>query len=169
MTIETKKGPIGFPTWIACGFGLGFAPLAPGSISTLFLLSLFGTLFGTVGPFSPLLHGLLVLAMVVVGIPLCNAAEEKLGHDAGSIVWDEFVGFTVATWGLIQAYPAPDYSPWAILFGAWVTFRLFDVVKLWPANAAEKLPRGWGVIGDDFMAGIYANLAVRGVVELLQL
>ncbi len=160
MTIETKKGPIGFPTWIACGFGLGFAPLAPGSISTLFLVFL----FGTVGPIEPLPHAILIVAMVVVGIPLCTTAEKKLGHDAGSIVWDEFVGFAVATWGLVQAYQA--YDTWTIIIIAWVAFRVFDVIKIWPVNAAEKLPRGWGIIGDDLLAGIYANLAVRGILEL---
>ena len=161
MAIETKKGPIGFPTWIACGFGLGFAPLAPGSTSTLFLV----ILLGLAGPIEPVPHAIIIVVMFAVGIPICNTAEAKLGHDAGSIVWDEFVGFAVATWGLLQTYH--DHNAWTIIIAAWAAFRFFDVIKLWPVNAAEKLPRGWGIIGDDFLAGIYANLAVRGAVEWL--
>ena len=161
MTIETKKGRIGFPTWIACGFGLGFAPLAPGSVATLFLIPLFGLL----GPFDPLFHAGLAVVMIAVGIPLCNQAEEKLGHDAGSIVWDEFVGYAVALWGL-QRYQT-EFSWWALVVAAWAAFRFFDVIKCWPASAAEKLPRGWGIVTDDLIAGIYANLAVRAGVEWL--
>ena len=163
MTIETKRGPIGFATWIACGFGLGFAPLAPGSISTLFLVFLFGVL----GPINPGTLSIVVLAMIVVGIPLCNVAEKQLGHDAQSIVWDEFVGFVVAIWQLQWAFP--EYSSWSIIVGAYFAFRFFDIIKLFPVNAAEKLPRGWGIIGDDFIAGVYANLTVRGVLLLLAL
>ncbi len=159
MAITTKKGPIGFPTWIACGFGLGFAPLAPGSISTLFLVFM----LGAAGPIEPVPHAIIIAAMFVVGIPVCNIAEQKLGHDAGSIVWDEFLGFAVATWGLLQTYP--EQNSWTVIIAAWASFRIFDVIKLWPVNAAEKLPRGWGIIGDDLLAGVYANLAVRAVLE----
>ncbi len=158
MSIETKKGPIGFATWIACGFGLGFAPLAPGSIATLFLVFLAGALRGTLE--SEGLLAIVILVMIVVGIPLCNAAEKQLGHDAQSIVWDEFVGFAVAIWFL------PELT-WETIVGAFLAFRFFDVLKPFPVNRAEKLPRGWGIIGDDFLAGVYANLVERRVWKLL--
>ena len=42
-----------------------------------------------------------------------------------------------------------------------VAFRGFDIVKPFPARAAEALPRGWGVMADDVVAGLYAHLTVR--------
>jgi phosphatidylglycerophosphatase A len=42
-----------------------------------------------------------------------------------------------------------------------VAFRVMDVVKPFPARGLERLPGGWGIMADDLMAGIYANLAVR--------
>ena len=42
-----------------------------------------------------------------------------------------------------------------------LAFRLFDIVKPFPGRAAERLPRGWGVMADDIIAGVYAHLALR--------
>ncbi|MFC1545679.1 phosphatidylglycerophosphatase A [Gemmatimonadota bacterium] len=158
MSIETKKGPIGFATWAACGFGLGFAPMAPGSVATLFMVFLVGALRTTLE--SEGLLAIVILVMIVVGIPLCNAAEKQLGHDAQSIVWDEFIGFGVALWYL------PALS-WGAIVGAFFAFRFFDILKPFPVNRVEKLPRAWGVIGDDVLAGVYANLVVQGVMRFL--
>jgi phosphatidylglycerophosphatase A len=51
-----------------------------------------------------------------------------------------------------------------VVFAAFVAFRVFDVVKPWPADRLERLHGGWGIMADDVMAGIYANLAVQVLV-----
>jgi phosphatidylglycerophosphatase A len=50
---------------------------------------------------------------------------------------------------------------WEVIAAAFIAFRIFDIVKPWPARRLEDVPGGWGVMADDVMAGIYANLAVR--------
>jgi phosphatidylglycerophosphatase A len=50
----------------------------------------------------------------------------------------------------------------AVLGFLW--FRIFDVVKPYPANRLEQLPGGVGVMADDFMAAVYANLALRATL-----
>jgi phosphatidylglycerophosphatase A len=47
-----------------------------------------------------------------------------------------------------------------------VLFRVFDVIKPWPARALEALPEGWGIMADDVAAGIYAYLALRVALVL---
>jgi phosphatidylglycerophosphatase A len=51
-----------------------------------------------------------------------------------------------------------------LAFGA---FRLFDVIKLWPAAQLEKLPAGWGVTMDDIAAGVQANILVRIIILIV--
>ena len=50
---------------------------------------------------------------------------------------------------------------WAGAIGAFLLFRLSDIVKPYPANRLERLPGGLGIMADDVMAGVYANLALR--------
>jgi phosphatidylglycerophosphatase A len=50
---------------------------------------------------------------------------------------------------------------WAGMIGAFLLFRLFDIVKPYPANRLERLHGGLGIMADDVMAGVYANLALR--------
>jgi len=50
---------------------------------------------------------------------------------------------------------------WRGAIGGFLLFRLFDVVKPWPSNRLERLHGGVGVMADDGMAAIYANLALR--------
>ncbi len=155
MSLRTLKGIITFPTWIACGFGLGFAPVAPGTIATLVLALVYCCMPGI----SVLAGGIAAAVLIGVGIPLCTAAEKQLGHDAGAIVWDEFAGFAVAVWALPKTTEA--------IVAAVILFRLFDILKPFPANRAQRLKGGWGVMLDDVVAGIFTNLVVRGLLGLL--
>ena len=159
--LQTKKGDLTFRTWIACGFGIGFAPLAPGTFATFFLAVIYGYLTSkdpdvSAVLFDPVLSAVLIVAICFLGVYLTGHAEKYLGHDARPIVWDEFAGFAVAVW----------YIPtsWSVVLGAFLLFRFFDITKPPPARAAEKLPAGWGIIADDVVAGIYANLALRALM-----
>lgn len=156
MPLRTGKGLLDFPTWFACGLGIGFAPQAPGTISSLILALVYGFL----PDFEPYYVAIAAGVLVVIGVPLCTHAEKQLGkHDPGAVVWDEFAGFAVAVLFLPHEWP--------VIMGALVAFRMFDVFKPFPGGRAEKLPRGWGIMMDDLVAGVYANLTVRAVMAAL--
>jgi phosphatidylglycerophosphatase A len=95
----------------------------------------------------PLLGFLVVVTLV--GTWAAGEAERALGSkDPGAIVVDEVAGMTLSI-----AAVAP--TPAAIVAG-FVLFRAFDIVKPFPANAAQRLPGGLGIMLDDLIAGLYA-------------
>ncbi len=81
------------------------------------------------------------------------AAEPTAGDDPHWIVIDEIIGLFTA---LISSF----YSLWYLVL-AFFIFRLFDITKPFPARQAEDLPRGWGVVIDDVIAGLYTNLSLH--------
>jgi phosphatidylglycerophosphatase A len=88
-------------------------------------------------------------AVVVVGTWAADAAEGALGvKDPGAIVVDEVAGMMLS---VLALPPTP-----AVLAAGFVLFRVFDVVKPFPANVAQRLPGGVGVMADDLIAGVYA-------------
>lgn len=109
---------------------------------------------------SPLLYSITVIAFVCLAVWVATGAERELGEkDCQKIVIDEIAGYLV-TMAFIP------FTGWAVAAG-FVLFRLFDIWKPFPCRWIEKnLPRGWGVVGDDVMAGIYANLVLQVVLVL---
>ena len=145
---------------IACGFGSGLSPVAPGTFGTLFawlsFLSLERVLSG-----APLLI-FLALAFVV-GVLACDRTGRALGViDHGSIVWDEIVPF----WIVLAVAPAA----WQWQLAAFLLFRFFDIVKPAPANYFDqKIKNGFGVMMDDVVAAFYTLLALAGGKRLLEI
>jgi len=96
----------------------------------------------------------LVLALVavsVLGTWAADVAERALEvKDPGAIVVDEVAGMTLSVL-LVPLTPAA-------LVAGFVLFRIFDVAKPFPANVAQRLPGGVGVMLDDLVAGLYALL-----------
>lgn len=141
---------------VATGFGVGLIPFAPGT---------FGTLLGI-----PLAWGvqqlphvgarvLLIAAICGVGIPVCTLAARRLGgqKDPGSIVLDEIASVPI-TFFLISIDSV------AVVAAGFMLHRLFDITKPPPARQLERLPAGLGIMADDWIAGIYSNLALRLVL-----
>ena len=110
---------------------------------------------------SPLALTALLIAVTVLGTWAAGEAERALGHgkDPGAIVIDEVAGMVLA----VLAVP-PTLLIVAVAF---FLFRVFDVIKPYPANRLEKFHGGFGIMADDAMAGIYANLALRLLIWLL--
>jgi phosphatidylglycerophosphatase A len=50
---------------------------------------------------------------------------------------------------------------WKYLLTGFVLFRIFDIWKPFPVRQIEKLPGGWGIMADDWMAGVYAAILLR--------
>ncbi len=134
--------------------GLGYAPVASGTVGTLAAVPLFPVLdaLRTAAPLAAVaaLVGLTGLAVWAAGV-----AGPLLGDvDSSRIVIDEVVGFLVATAFL-------DFSWWNAVL-AFCLFRLFDIVKPFPASWVERrLGGGLGVVGDDVIAGIFAGVVAR--------
>jgi len=101
---------------------------------------------------------LLLAAAVVAAIAVAGRAETILeDHDSGKIVIDEIVGMAIALVGF-----APTLGNVVVIF---VLFRILDVVKIWPASYCDReMPGGAGVVLDDVVSGIYANLIARLVL-----
>ena len=80
-------------------------------------------------------------------------------EDPQQIVIDEFAGYFVTIIGL-------PHTTTGLVVG-FVLFRLFDIAKPPPIRKVEDLPGGWGIVLDDVMAGVYANLAARLLLTAL--
>jgi phosphatidylglycerophosphatase A len=62
---------------------------------------------------------------------------------------------------LFALYSGLSLLNWKYLLLGFLLFRLFDIWKPFPVRQLEKLPRGWGIMADDWMAGIYAAILLR--------
>jgi phosphatidylglycerophosphatase A len=133
---------------------VGYIPFAPGTFGSAAGLLLWGVL-----PASPLVQLACILALFVVGSWSGSVAERHFGRtDPGQVVIDEVMGM------LITLFMNP-VGPWGV-FGAFLLFRIADILKPFPANRLERLPGGVGVMADDAMAAVYANLALRAILLL---
>lgn len=135
---------------IATWFGLGFSPIAPGTVGTLAALPLYYAL-RDFGP-SAILAAALVLTLA--GVWAAGIVAEHTGTDDPQIVVvDEVAGVLVAL-----AFAPTTLAGVAL---AVVLFRVFDMTKPFPAGAAERLPGGWGIVIDDIVAGVWAAVLTK--------
>ena len=136
---------------VACGFGSGLSPFAPGTIGTLFAWVTFPL-------FRPLMSDFELLGFLVIcfigGVLAAHKTGADLGViDHGSIVWDEIVPF----WLVLVFCPAG----WLWQCTAFLLFRVFDIAKPQPARYFdEKVKNGFGVMTDDLVAGAYTLLVL---------
>jgi phosphatidylglycerophosphatase A len=134
---------------VATALGVGYAPLAPGTFG-----SAAGLLVWAVLPASPAVQAVTIVLLFFAGSWSGSVAERHFGRtDPGQVVVDEVMGM------LITLFLIP--VGWAGAGGAFVLFRIADVIKPWPANRLERLHGGVGIMADDAMAAVYANLALR--------
>ena len=157
--IEKRPGPA---VWIATCGGVGYFPLAPGTAGSAAGLALVIALRQV--PFEPpwLAVSLTVLAgcLFGVGVWAAGEAEKSFGRvDPPPVVIDEVVG-------QIITFLVSPLAPWKWLLVGFVLFRVFDVVKPFPARRAERVPGGWGIMLDDVAAGVYSAAALT-VLELV--
>jgi len=138
-----------FALSIATALGAGYAPIAPGTVG-----SAVGLLLWAVLPASTAVQAAAIAVLFAAGCWSGGIAERHFGRsDPGQVVMDEVVGM------LITLFLNP--VGWAGALGGFLLFRVADVIKPYPANRLESLHGGLGVMADDAMAAIYANLALR--------
>jgi phosphatidylglycerophosphatase A len=139
---------------IATVCGVGYVPLAPGTFG-----SAVGLLLWWVLPASPYVQGASIVVLFAVGSWSGSVAERHFGRtDPGQVVIDEVMGM------LITLFLIP--VGWRGALAGFLLFRVADVIKPYPANRLEALHGGIGVMADDAMAAVYANVALRVAIAL---
>jgi len=139
---------------IATALGVGYVPVASGTFGSAAGLVLWELL-----PATTAVQVAVIVLLFVAGSWSGTVAERHFGRrDPGEVVVDEVMGM------LITLFMNP--VGWLGAIAGFLLFRLTDIVKPFPARRLEHLPGGIGIMADDGMAAIYANLALRAIVAL---
>lgn len=135
-------------------FYTGFFPFAPASFATLVFLLVYWFVPG--GDW--IATWTIFLPTLLLSVPASSALEATHGKDPHCVVIDEIVGIQIA---LLGATPTL-----AGVIAAFILFRIFDVWKPFPIDRLQAWPRGWGIVADDVLAGVYtrAVLVLAGLV-----
>jgi phosphatidylglycerophosphatase A len=145
VTLRTRGGLA-----IATALGAGYAPKAPGTAG-----SAVGLLLWIALPHSLAMQLAAIAVITIAGVWSGTIAEGHFNkRDPGQVVVDEVAGMMVTL--VLNPIAGPLWT--LVAFGL---FRAADIVKPFPVNLLERLPGGTGIMADDLMAGVYANLALR--------
>src|SRR5262245_59079704 len=129
--------------------GVGYSPVAPGtagSAAGLVFYAAFRALH-----LNPAIEGLILVVLVCEGAWSGTIAQKHFGTtDPGASVIDEVAGM------LLTLFLLP--ATWTVAIIGFFVFRTLDIVKPFPARRLELLHGGWGMMADDLMAAVYANL-----------
>ena len=141
-------------------FGLGWLPIAPGTWGSLPPTAVFAAMafFGA----SALSISIVMAAMILLGSFVCvKYAPDSIAatgkEDPSEVVADEFAGQAV-TFLIIAIAISKTGNSYLGAIPAFLLFRFFDILKPWPIRNLEKLPKGWGILADDLLAGVYAGI-----------
>jgi phosphatidylglycerophosphatase A len=111
----------------------------------------------------------LFLAGSVICIKFAPAAIEATGkNDPGEVVADELAGQAL-TYLVIPFFIPLAPTPVQICIittVGFLLFRFFDILKPWPIRKLEKLPKGWGILADDLLAGVFAAIVLLIIIFL---
>jgi phosphatidylglycerophosphatase A len=138
---------------IATFFGSGLSPKAPGTIGTIATIPLVYAL-SFLGPYFYMAFTVLLFPIGLWAAEMYEQATSK--HDSKEIVIDEVLGFLITMTWLPMTWQS-------MLFG-FVLFRVLDILKPFPIGSIDKkVQGGLGVIADDVVAGLIANIALQVV------
>ena len=153
-----------FYKFIATCGGAGYAPFAPGTFGAivgclLLILFEYTNLFTTDLGF----YGLVIILTIFfyfLGVKATDELEKEWGKDPSKVVVDEMIGVWISMM----------FIPWSYfnLLLAFVLFRFFDILKPMGIRKLEAIPGGKGVMLDDVLAGVYANIILRVLLYFLE-
>ncbi len=131
----------------------GYFPFASGTVGSAAALALYWVL-----PFTD--NGTITISFALagafLGVPAATWLEQQHGDDPSIVVFDEAVGMWLALVFLPKI--------WWVALGAFLLFRLFDIVKPQPAKYFDNMRGGAGIMMDDVIAGVYANVVMQIVL-----
>lgn len=131
-------------------FGTGYAPVASGTVATAATIPLQLAVALLPPPsLGPWVQAAAIILVSLGGVAAAGVTERRAGHhDPSHVVIDEVAGYLL-TMFLV--------TPTVVTVTAgFLLFRIFDIVKPWPAGPAERLAGGWGIMADDLICGLYA-------------
>ncbi len=152
----SRLDPVAF--LVASVGGCGRAPVASGTVGSAVAAVLY---WWTPLSSSPLLLLASILVAFLLGVPTATRMEIRHGKDPSLVVIDEVVGQWIALLLLPVNLPT--------LFAAFFSFRLFDILKPWPASFFDARTGGIHIMMDDVVAGVFANLFVQLALVLWSL
>ncbi len=134
---------------ISTFFGFGYFPFAPGTFG-----SVGGLLIYLLVAQSQALYQIATALILILGFAVCLKAEKVFQmQDPPQVVIDEVAGMLISLMFLPKTWP--------VILCAFILFRGFDTIKIWPTDKLEKVPHGAGIMLDDVMAGVYTNIALQ--------
>jgi phosphatidylglycerophosphatase A len=151
MTNSRETAPKERPPFLyiatATLLGTGYFPVAPATAASLVLCFAIWFLFK-----HPLTYAVSSILLFIIGVWTSTRLEQFWGEDDRKIVIDETVGIIITLFFVPQKL---------LFFGVgFLLFRFFDILKPYPINICQHLPKGWGVMMDDVIAGIYSNITL---------
>lgn len=143
-------------------FNAGFLPNAPGTWGSLFaLIPLY-----FIGVYAPWYGIALFTALCsYLTVWVADECERVWGGDPSPLVMDEFAGQSM-TFIAIPFAAEPGINIFILVLG-FILFRFFDIAKPLGVNRLQRLPGGWGILVDDLLAGFYAFILMRFLVNFI--
>jgi phosphatidylglycerophosphatase A len=133
----------------ASGLYTGYVPVASGTLG-----SALAVIFYFIPGFeSPIILGIVLLLAFGLGIRASSIMEIKYGHDPAEVTIDEIVGMWMTLFLLPKII--------LVVLVAFFVFRFFDIIKPFPARKFDAMEGGFGVMMDDVISGIYANITMQ--------
>jgi phosphatidylglycerophosphatase A len=127
----------------------GYSPIASGTVGSVVALAF----YFIPGFESFVIIGTSILIVFILGIKAANTMEQRYGHDPAEVTIDEVVGM----WISLFLLPKKIF----VVIAAFFVFRFFDIVKPFPALKFDTMHGGFGIMMDDVIAGIYANILLQ--------
>ena len=140
---------------IATGLSIGYIGRGGGTVAAA--ACCLGWYLAFSGGADPLVTLLVTVIITDLGVWAADGVEPLWGEDSPRVVIDEIAGMCISLLFL------PVTS--ATVLAAFVLFRVFDIAKPLYIRRAESIPGGWGVMADDLLAGIYANVILQVAVQ----
>ena len=142
---------------LATGFGVGYSPIAPGTLGTLVAIPIYYFLSEISSP----LYEITIVGFFFLSVWISENAERYFGKkDDQRIVIDEIIGFLITML----------WIPKTILFIiiGFFLFRFFDILKPFPIRHLEKkFKGGYGVVLDDVLGGVYADIILHVLYKII--
>ena len=140
---------------LGSGFFTGYIPFASGTFGSLAAV----IIYLIPGFENPTVLLLLISLFTVIGVNLGSKFEKIYGKDPKECTIDEFVG----TWISLLFLP----KNLVYVLGAFLIWRVFDIIKPFPANYFEKIKGGWGIMLDDIIAGFYSFIVIQIILYFI--
>lgn len=172
MTDDGKKFPL-LPRLIATSFGCGYWPWGPGTMGAMGGVAVWLAALALCPSSTALLITTLALIAVftALGVWSGTISERYWGEDPSKVVMDETVGQWINMLPLYifggTAHVWQCSTMWIGVAASLALFRFFDIVKPLGVRACERLGRGWGIMADDILAGVYGAVILFFILKFI--